>query len=516
MNIVMLTDGAVNVVNVPSKTAFLQLRASRPVTLSGTAKSAGDHMTTKQIFLADYLDRVKWTPRDLAHAVNGWLEIRGRISEQIHPTTPYHWLSKGFCPYPPYPTVVAEVLSTALGTVITPHDIWPGKVPATRPPATAVDNLAAAWNPDDVLSQIADLVRHPQEGCVQVGGPQLIASALDGIRHSPCRVMDAASGEPVRPALMTLIARHIADLRLLDDRAGGGALNLRYVSNELHAVLDLLRNATSTADVRERLLLAAADLAQLSGWMHWDAGNHGAGQRYLLLAIRAARAAAESHQPSIRAVAIESAANSLGMLAYQSAHSGHPADAVRLAEAAAARARKATPATRARLAGRLATAHAAAGDVHAFRDAAEQARDLLDKRTVDDAPPFLYYLNTDQLDAEAGQALVDLAGQNPAESKHLLGEAVELLTPLTSAGLRAEYQRSALLHGCYLVEAHLKQHDLEAAVAAARAATARLAGVQSVRCRTLIRRLRRAFARRARNPYVADLLPELDDALHTA
>ena len=105
--------------------------------------------------------------------------------------------------------------------------------------------------------------------------------------------------------------------------------------------------------------------------------------------------------------------------------------------------------------------------------------------------------------------LVDLAAHNPVDSKRLLNEAVELLTPLTSAGLRAEYQRSALLHGCYLVEAHLRQHDLEAAVAAARAATARLPGVQSVRCRTLIRRLRRAFAHWARNPYVADLLPEL-------
>ena len=513
----MLTDEVVNVVNVPQQTSFLQLRASYPVTLSGAAKSAGDHMTARQIFLADYLDRVKWTPRDLAHAVNGWLEVRGRISEQIHPTTPYHWLSKGFCPHPPYPAIVAEVLSTALGTVIAPHDIWPGKVAATPPPTTAVENLAATWTPDDVLSRISDLVRHPQEECVQVEGPRLIASALDGISHSPGRVMDtAAKGEPVRPELMTLIARHIADLRLLDDRAGGGALNLRYVSNELHAVLDLLRNATGTADVRERLLLAAADLAQLSGWMHWDAGRHGTGQRYLLLATRAARAAAESHRASLRAIAIESAANSLGMLAYQSAHSGHPTDAVRLAEAAAARARKATPATRARLAGRLATAHAAAGDIYAFRDAAEQARNLLDTRTLDDAPPFLYYFNTDQLDAEAGQALVDLAAHNPADSKRLLNEAVELLTPLTSAGLRAEYQRSALLHGCYLVEAHLRQHDLEAAVAAARAATARLPGVQSVRCRTLIRRLRRAFARRARNPYVADLLPELDDALRTA
>jgi hypothetical protein len=434
-------------------------------------------MTTKQTVLADYLNSAKWTARDLANAVNGWLEARGRAGERIHPTTPYHWLAKGFCPYPPYPLVVAEVLSAHLGAAIAPHDIWPGKMVATPPPRTADDSLSAVWDADDVVAQIADLVRNPPTQCNGVSGPRLIISALDGLRHSPGPVARVTSGDAVRPALMALIARHIADLRLLDDRAGGGALNLRYVSSELHAVLDLLRNATSAADVREQLLLAAADLAQLSGWMHWDAGNYGAGQRYLFLAIRAARAAGESPVPSISELATESAANSLGMLAYQSAHTGNPNDAIRLAEAAADRGRKATTATRARLAGRLATAHAAAGDTHAFRDAAEQARQLLDEHAADDAPPFLYYLNHDQLDAEAGQALIDLAARNTAESRRLLAEAVQLLTPLTSTGLRAEYQRSALLHGCYLVQAHLTQHDLEAAVAATRAATARLKAV---------------------------------------
>jgi hypothetical protein len=131
-------------------------------------------------------------------------------------------------------------------------------------------------------------------------------------------------------------------------------------------------------------------------------------------------------------------------------------------------------------------------------------------------PPFLYYLNADQLAAEAGQALVDLALRNPSGSAKLLNEAIDHLNPLTSTGLRAEYQRSAPLHGCYLVQAHLRQHDLEAAVAATRKATERLAGVQSVRCHTLIKQQRRTFARRARNPYVADLLPELDTALRTA
>ncbi|MFB4315118.1 hypothetical protein [Actinomadura sp. 21ATH] len=475
-------------------------------------------MNATKSLLGEHLARLKWTPRELARAINSWLEVRGRSAERIHPTTPYHWISKGFCPYAPYPQIVAEVLSAAFGHAITAHVLWPDKAATVaNSPKTAANGLSATWNADDVIAQISELAREHPDGMATVNGPDLVTPALDGIHHSPGKTAaGTVGGDRVRPALMTLITRHIAELRLLDDRAGGGALNLRYVHNELHTVLDLLRNAACEADVHERLLLATADLAQLSGWMHWDAGNHGIGQRYLLLAIRAARAAAESRRLELRTTATESTTNTLGMLAYQCAHTGRPADAVRLAEAATRLGRATSSATRARLAGRLATAHAAAGDIHAFRDAAEQARRHLDDHRPDDAPPFLYYLNTEQLDAEAGQALVDLARHRPAESGKLLSESVDLLTPLTSTGLRTEYQRSALLHGCYLVQAHLHQHDLEAAVAATRKVTERLAGVQSVRCQVLVRRLLRTFARRARNPYVADLLPELNDALNTA
>ena len=106
-----------------------------------------------------------------------------------------------------------------------------------------------------------------------------------------------------------------------------------------------------------------------------------------------------------------------------------------------------------------------------------------------------------------------LAAQNPGHARHLLAEAVELLTPLTSAGLREDFQRSALLHGGYLAAAHLRRRDLEQAASATQAALTRLPGVQSGRCRSLLTRLRRELAGRKRNGWVADLLPELDKAL---
>ncbi|WP_345365835.1 hypothetical protein [Actinoallomurus liliacearum] len=175
-----------------------------------------------------------------------------------------------------------------------------------------------SWSVDDVIRQMDELIGHGTVRYVAASGSRLIIPALDGFRGRP-RPIGGLRTDHVEPPLVELITRHIADLRRLDDRAGGGALSLRYVDNELHAVLDLLRNAVCRADVHDRLLLAAGDLAQLSGWMHCDAGDHGAGQRYLLLATRAARTVSDSPDSRIRALAQESAANMVGMLAYQSA-----------------------------------------------------------------------------------------------------------------------------------------------------------------------------------------------------
>jgi len=167
----------------------------------------------------------------------------------------------------------------------------------------------------------------------------------------------------------------------------------------------------------------------------------------------------------------------------------------------------------ARILGRAATAHAAAGNLAEFRTAAGEAQDLLAAASGTDDVPYLYYLNADQLAAEAGQGLLTLACQAQAFQTRLLKEAVDLLTPLSGIDSRVDYQRSALLHGCYLAEAHLRRRDLEASVEVTRVALTRLAEVRSTRCIVLLTGLRRAFARRRRAAAVAAFLPELDEAL---
>ncbi|MGH8573529.1 MAG: hypothetical protein ACREX8_13290, partial [Gammaproteobacteria bacterium] len=279
-----------------------------------------------------------------------------------------------------------------------------------------------------------------------------------------------------------------------------------YVRTELRAVLDLLRHASFEAAVGQQLLAAAAELCQLTAWMWFDGGDVGRSQRTFLLGIRLARAAKDG----------DVLANMLGMLAYITAHSGEPRQALRLAEHASTLARHRGPMLRCRIAGRLATAHVAAGDIYGYRAAADAARTQLADSPPGEAPQFLYYLSDSQLRAESGQALVHLAERNPAHCRGLLDEAVAHLIPLTAADLRQDYQRSALLHGCYLAQAHLAAHDVESAAQATATALTRLPAVQSRRCIALLTGLRASFARRRRNLWARDSCDQLDEALSRA
>jgi len=401
---------------------------------------------------------------------------------------------------------VADILGDRTGTVYAEGDLWPAHPALSSGSGTAEAGLRPSWTPADTATALAELAATSATDRMRISavrGTELITVALDGTQTHTGALRSMVSGERVGPPMADLIADHIAGLRRLDDRQGGGTLSLRYVAGELHNVLELLRGGSYGDDIGRRLFASAAELAQLAGWMSFDAGAAGAAQRFFLLGVRAATLARDD----------PTAANILGMLSYQAAHSGQPAESVRLAEAAERLAGRSGPGVQARAAGRLATAHAAAGDLYAFREAAERARTLLGRRLVEGEPAALYYLSPEQLSAEAGQALVGLAAVSPGHAQRLLGEAVELLGPLTSAGLREDYQRSALLHGSYLALAHLRRRDLEAAAAATAAAAQRLPGVVSHRCHMLLGQLRQGLARRKRNAWAADAVEHLDAVL---
>lgn len=173
---------------------------------------------------------------------------------------------------------------------------------------------------------------------------------------------------------------------------------------------------------------------------------------------------------------------------------------------------------RASVGSRMAYAYAAASRMNEFERAYADASEALAGRDSDDDPPWLYYLTPSHLDCQAGYALV-LAGRAQLERGDRAGRATlrRGSALLRTGAHRVSYgdpsQRRALYEGAWLSLAYAAYSDLERACAEARTALGRLNSVRSPRSNELLCRLSADFRRRARNAYVADMLPDLDRAL---
>lgn len=468
-------------------------------------------MDGEPVLLAELLRLAQWGPRQLVNAVNKALSAQGRERLRLDPTAGYAWVKHGSCPRTPIPEFAAAVLTDRLGFTVTAEQVWPGAAPgATK--TTAVAGFGSVSHVDDLVRELGRLTfvssapGNPVEGA---SGADLTFTVVDQLRGVDLTARMRSGHEHVLPEQVDLIGTHVAALRGLDDRHGGGALSLRYVAAELRNVMELLQHANYDVRTGRRLMAIVADLAQLLGWMHFDSGRHGAAERYLLLSVGVCRAISEADR----------AANAIGMLSYVSSFAGHGTHAVRLAEAASAETRSRDPVLRARLLGREATAAAADGDLGRFRRCAGRAAELLDRGRPGHGPAFLYYLTPTQLAAETGQALVVLAERTGVHGPGLLSEGIELLSTsvagMAATGPTPAYARSGLLHTTFLAEAHLRQGCLGEAIAAMRTGVGLLPMVQSPRGRGYLRLLRPVLARRARSVIVREFLPELDAALST-
>jgi hypothetical protein len=449
--------------------------------------------------LADALALAGWGPRDLVAGVNDRLVDPAR---RLNPTAAYPWVRRGYMPYEPIPSIAASVLSQRLGYLVRVEQLWPDRARRWQPTINAVyalDTIATVDGFVEAIDELTALGIAGSDRVVGANGLDLLA-VVEGLQGAVRKAVRRAARERVLPPQVDLIAAHVAALRRLDDRHGGGALNLRYVTSELRSVLDLARTADYAKPIGKRLLTIAADLAQLVGWLHFDASAYGPAERYLLLSLGISRCLADAGR----------ATNAIGMLAYVSAFAGHGGAASQIADAGV-RMCPEDPTLRARIVARTATAAAAAGNLAVFRRAAEEAQELL-AGSDREPPEYLYYLEPEQLTAEAGQGLVVLAERLGPYRKRLLDESVALLDPVSRVGARPLYPRSALLHGTFLAKAHLLRGDPTQAVDAACAAITRLEHVQSLRGIGCLRCLRSSFAQR-RSRAIATFLPQLDEAL---
>ncbi len=446
------------------------------------------------------------TPRGLAREMNR-LFGPGTVAE----TAPYYWRDAGGVPRRPLPALAAYVLSRQLGRVVTVGQLWQGHAPdgevllpsnvgMDRPWMLASTMLVAE---DWLLGGLVDRRMFLSVSGAALANAVSVYLAARATNRSPAQ----PAGSPDDP-LVAQIEASVPHLQRLDDERGGAA-GLGYVGAQVRAVLLVLREHEHTPATTRRLLIALSDLAQLAGWMAFDAGQHGLAQRYFFTGLRAA------HDSGYRAME----AHILADLAFQATSRGESRDGTSLGEAAARRSAGTPAAVRASVSSRLAYAYAGAGRIEDCDRAWKESQQHLADRAGGVEPSWMYYLTPNHLDCQAGYAMI-LAGRRvvsdgePNRGRELLRKGASLLrTGAYARSMNDPSQRRALVEGAWLAIGYTAQGKLAEACGVARLALPRLAQVRSPRSVALLADLSRDLRRRQRNTSVADLLPDLVGAL---
>lgn len=277
-------------------------------------------------------------------------------------------------------------------------------------------------------------------------GPALTAPAHQWLVHEPEPLVSGLAGRRVSNELVDRFKAMVAELRRMDDVAGGGSV-LAMAQQTFTWVAGLLDRARYDERTGRGLHGVLAELGQLCGWAAYDDGHHGLAQRYFVAGLRAA------HSADDRLFG----AHILATMANQAARQGQPAEGVTLVETALAGTRgQATPALLAELHFRQAYAFAALRDSSACTAAISQARTQVEQLKPDDDPPWLYWLDPAAIAVGAGSCLLQLGQAERAAA--MLGEGI--------AQFSETFVRDRQVYTTYLADALSrpgKQFDLEAA-----------------------------------------------------
>src|SRR5690606_5336252 len=231
-----------------------------------------------------------------------------------------------------------------------------------------------------------------------------------------------------------------AAFRDLDNRVGGGKVRSTIV-HYLHSSVAPLLQSSYTELIGRQLFATTAEMTKLAGWAAYDLEEHGLAQRYLIQALRMARAAGDAGL----------GAEILSAMSHQATYVGRPGDAVDLARAAQIAARSAgSPTLEAGCLMVEAHGHAARTDRSSFTTtltAAERAFDRGDTQL----PGWLSYLDSAYMSAKTAQCFRDLGDHQRAAS--LAEQALDM-----SEG----YDRGRVSNLCLLASSLAKEEPLEA------------------------------------------------------
>ncbi|MGI5222665.1 hypothetical protein [Nocardia sp. CA-290969] len=228
--------------------------------------------------------------------------------------------------------------------------------------------------------------------------------------------------------------------RDLDNQVGGGKVRSTVV-HYLHTSVAPLLRGSYTEEIGRRLFAVTAELTKLAGWAAYDLEEHGLAQRYLIQALRMARAAGDAAL----------GAEILAAMSHQATYVGRPGDAVDLARAAQIAARSAgLPALEAGCHMVEAHGHAARSDARSCGGSLNAAEGAFDRANAD-RPIWLAYLDSAYISAKAGQCFRELG-----DNERAAGLARQ------SLDMSDGYQRGKVFNLCLLASSLIPEDPHEA------------------------------------------------------
>jgi hypothetical protein len=403
------------------------------------------------------------------------------------------WLA-GEQPREPVPELIADVLAGLLERRVSMPDV------GMAPSAVAADvglTLPATWAECVTAAATlwrADLERRRflMESAVAVSASSAVA--LQWLVSPPPGPPSRAGQRQVGESDVDAVQQVVQSYRELDNRLGGGRVRgavVHYLNSE---VTPLLTEGRFNARTGVRLAAAGAELAQLAGWMAYDAGLHGHAQRYLTLALSFAQHAGDSGL----------GAEVLAAKAHQAVYLARPAQAVDLARAAQVTARRAgLPTLVAECSVMEAHGHAVSNDARACARALSEAEAAFGRAVRSDDPVWLRYFDEAYLAARMGHCFRALGEPGLAERY-----------ARRSLNMDGRFVRGKAFNLSLLATALAEQDDIEQACTVGRQALDLAAGLRSARSVRYIRDLQSALRRRADagtvrafNAWVAERLP---------
>jgi hypothetical protein len=355
-------------------------------------------------------------------------------------TSVKRWLD-GVQPHGDTIRCIASALGTKLGRVVTYEEIGFSSAVLGSPIDLAQE---AALYPAEP-SRAVDLLDGMTAADISDDGP-FMSTSWDPARapsvitgylfsapswHSPSEPQSGHDGRADR------IRATVRSLTILEFQYGGGHTRRMLLSYWRSEIIPALRS-TRGGPVQRDLFAAAADAAEVLGWSAYDAGRHGAAQRYLTQGLRLAY---DADDPLM-------GGQILSNLSHQANYLGNFNEAVHFARAAqnATRGRASKTVTSMFLA-MEARALASLGDAAGCAAALNRAeKEFANRHEVDD-PAWISYFDALELAGETAHCFRDLGHARKAQL--FAAQAVDpVLTPArTQSFLSLVHADGALAEG---------------------------------------------------------------------